>query len=603
MDTKIKIALIPLVSVIIGLFLFLSSSYAFDLSRDIVYAPEFTYEELNAMTSTSGAECKQFYSFGALRDSIACWGHWKDSYTVTVLDNENEPFLMDWGDSNCPSSVLSCTTTIDSFALILIFGYPYSVSKTGNGLGTITSSLYYHIWYGTFPLPDWLPAAQDPAIDCGSSCSGLFAKSLFFYGYSRGTGITYVGLTPTPDPGSVFTGWSGDCTGTGTCILPATTSRSVIANFEPAGMSLKKGDPSGDGQEAGVNGKLADPLVVKVVDENGDGVEEVGLKWTITGPPTATGHMVDGVLTTGIDGSAQGTVTLGSLVGDYEVTVTCEDCAEGSPQIFTAIAKSCANLKLTTFNDPFPAGAGGSNKVSIIAEVGEPAPEGGCEIEFEEPEPVIYSGGHLHHDDRDNNRGTLQSDSGKNQLGKTICVIEKGWKFCSINFSASQVSGEELVVATVSGAEETAEVTIEIKVPGLQPLPPGVSYRLVGRYGEPGVESLHVQNHYAAPVTLSRMPTISDQYFIRTGYMLRINDISLPWGGIFDIFNTWDPDHDWHRVGKSVDISTRVEIYGSGGGLKFISCVDDYVLAEKVEGKNLGDLICESGGRKHIEFP
>jgi hypothetical protein len=56
-------------------------------------------------------------------------------------------------------------------------------------------------------------------ISCGSTCSHAF--------YS-GTVVT---LTAVAKPGSVFTGWSGACTGTGQCKVTMNSSRSVKATF------------------------------------------------------------------------------------------------------------------------------------------------------------------------------------------------------------------------------------------------------------------------------------------------------------------------------------------------------------------------------------
>ena len=41
-----------------------------------------------------------------------------------------------------------------------------------------------------------------------------------------------VTLTPTATPGSTFTGWSGDCTGTGACTVTMDQARSVTATFD-----------------------------------------------------------------------------------------------------------------------------------------------------------------------------------------------------------------------------------------------------------------------------------------------------------------------------------------------------------------------------------
>jgi hypothetical protein len=74
-----------------------------------------------------------------------------------------------------------------------------TVTKSTTGSGTVTSS----------------PAG----IGCGSSCSSLF---------SAGSPVT---LTATPDPGSVFLGWSGDCSGS-SCGLTMDSNKAVTAGFD-----------------------------------------------------------------------------------------------------------------------------------------------------------------------------------------------------------------------------------------------------------------------------------------------------------------------------------------------------------------------------------
>ncbi len=52
------------------------------------------------------------------------------------------------------------------------------------------------------------------------------------HAYTNGTKVT---LTATPSSGAVFTGWSGACTGTGTCVLTMNSNQAVTANFYTAG--------------------------------------------------------------------------------------------------------------------------------------------------------------------------------------------------------------------------------------------------------------------------------------------------------------------------------------------------------------------------------
>jgi uncharacterized repeat protein (TIGR02543 family) len=76
-----------------------------------------------------------------------------------------------------------------------------SVTKAGDGSGTVTSS----------------PAG----VDCGSTCSAQFADG------------TVVTLTATAAENSTFTGWSGACTGTTSCVVSMTQARDVTATFAP----------------------------------------------------------------------------------------------------------------------------------------------------------------------------------------------------------------------------------------------------------------------------------------------------------------------------------------------------------------------------------
>jgi subtilisin family serine protease len=74
-----------------------------------------------------------------------------------------------------------------------------AVQKAGGGSGTVTSS----------------PAG----IDCGRTCRTVV---------NDGTAVT---LTATPTAPSLFTGWTGACTGTGVCELAMDAGKSVTASF------------------------------------------------------------------------------------------------------------------------------------------------------------------------------------------------------------------------------------------------------------------------------------------------------------------------------------------------------------------------------------
>jgi hypothetical protein len=77
--------------------------------------------------------------------------------------------------------------------------FAFTVTKSGTGSGTVTSS--------------------GGAINCGSSCGGDF---------DTGSSVT---LTAQASSGSTFAGWSGPCTGIGTCTVWIDSAKTVTATF------------------------------------------------------------------------------------------------------------------------------------------------------------------------------------------------------------------------------------------------------------------------------------------------------------------------------------------------------------------------------------
>jgi len=56
-------------------------------------------------------------------------------------------------------------------------------------------------------------------INCGNDCTQDYSST------------TQVTLTASPDTGSIFNGWEGACSGTGSCVVAMNSNRSVRANF------------------------------------------------------------------------------------------------------------------------------------------------------------------------------------------------------------------------------------------------------------------------------------------------------------------------------------------------------------------------------------
>jgi hypothetical protein len=67
--------------------------------------------------------------------------------------------------------------------------------------------------------------------------------------------------------------------------------------------------------------------------------------------------------------------------------------------------------------------------------------------------------------------------------------------------------------------------------------------------------SVHYDNHYGTRALLGAVQNIAASYdSLHPGIWLRINDMSLEYGGLFDVNNNWRTPHGEHRVGKNADI-------------------------------------------------
>ncbi len=129
-----------------------------------------------------------------------------DKNTSVTLTATAEPGSSFAGWAGACSGTGSCTVTMNAakqvtatFNTTTTTQYTLAVTKAGSGGGTVTSS----------------PAG----IDCGNDCSEAYAEN------------TSVTLSASAAAGSTFAGWSGDCSGTGSCTVTMNRARSVTATF------------------------------------------------------------------------------------------------------------------------------------------------------------------------------------------------------------------------------------------------------------------------------------------------------------------------------------------------------------------------------------
>ncbi|MBE7453822.1 MAG: hypothetical protein HS111_34630 [Kofleriaceae bacterium] len=137
---------------------------------------------------TCGADCEEAYPVGT-------------TVTLTATATADSDFG-GWSGGGC-SGTATCVVTVDAAttvtATFALRTNVLTVSSDGTGGGTITSA--------------------PGGIDCGATCTAAFA---------HGTTVT---LTATPNGQSMFTGWTGACTGSGPCTVTMDMARAVTATF------------------------------------------------------------------------------------------------------------------------------------------------------------------------------------------------------------------------------------------------------------------------------------------------------------------------------------------------------------------------------------
>ena len=155
--------------------------------------------------STISTKCNTYSSCQVLSSNLLCGDPIPGTAKMLMVNYTCGTARYYFTDDEGDSRTLTCT--------------PYTLTLNKSGAGTVSE------------IPD-----RGAIIWNGASGSA---------GFNSGTSVT---LTATPDPGGVFIGWAGACTGTGTCTVTMDAAKSVTAAFTanqtitvttvPAGLSV-----------------------------------------------------------------------------------------------------------------------------------------------------------------------------------------------------------------------------------------------------------------------------------------------------------------------------------------------------------------------------
>lgn len=139
------------------------------------------------------------------------------------------------------------------------------------------------------------------------------------------------------------------------------------------------------------------------------------------------------------------------------------------------------------------------------------------------------------------------------------------------NFPAvtTQTALKQALTAHANLVCQLGSVEIEVKVPDLELLPdatdPDDYVKVGGRcehHGPSDLSSVPAEcrtpdnNHWAAKDVVKKIQKTASRYDLLTVSTdpLKVNDISLPSGGRFDVNGNWKGSHGQHRIGRNVDI-------------------------------------------------
>lgn len=186
---------------------------------------------------------------------------------------------------------------------------------------------------------------------------------------------------------------------------------------------------------------------------------------------------------------------------------------------------------------------------------------------------ILPSGGHDHTDQPSADSLGLFRDLNTSATGNgTITTPTNANGQTQLSYRAPSFGGQiELAAraviteAVINPDTVVARDTLVVSIPGFVELGAGPNYELVGAPGNHAgtndpcranpPASQHNDNHFGRQALITAIQDIATAYdSLNPGIRLRINDMSLESGGLFDINNNWRTPHRSHRLGSSADI-------------------------------------------------
>jgi hypothetical protein len=182
---------------------------------------------------------------------------------------------------------------------------------------------------------------------------------------------------------------------------------------------------------------------------------------------------------------------------------------------------------------------------------------------------LVDSGGHSHDGARPLGKFMIQHLPNPNwDTVDTIRAQTDSTGKLKFRYLASQFGGVERIKGSLlSDSTSTDTLRLLTRVPGLELLTDGATYiKVGGRCEHHGPRDdndyqdcrIPDNNHWGISRLIQAIQAIAEAYHsLHSGVRLRVNDMSLPYGGLFDVNGNWRPHHGEHRIGINADYSLQ----------------------------------------------
>ncbi len=158
------------------------------------------------------------------------------------------------------------------------------------------------------------------------------------------------------------------------------------------------------------------------------------------------------------------------------------------------------------------------------------------------------NGGHFHdvNETSDGAIGYFDADSGGSK-----CTTDSSGT-CDVLWYPPEATGLYELMVYVDGEPNVINTQrFMVGITGLTSLVTSSYYRLTGD------NPWHPDNHWAMEDVIGSIQQMANNFYNENAATLGINDISLIYGGVFDLDQDWEEPHNLHRLGRSVDIDSH----------------------------------------------